>query len=969
MTARLTLLFSILLFSILSSGQTFTITGRVADFKDTSALVGVSIILKDGTDTIVKTGLGAVTDADGNFNMSGVVPGSYLVHLEYIGYRSVNKQLTIADKDLSVGTIAMKSTANELKGVTVTGKQIRAEQKGDTTSFHADAYKTHPDATAEDLITKMPGMTSDNSGVKVNGEAVQQVYVDGKPFFGTDPTLAMRNLPAEVIDKIQVFDKLSDQATFTGFDDGNSQKTLNIITKKSKSEGIFGKVYAGYGTDGTYIAGGNLNIFNGDQRISILGLSNNINQQNFSSQDILGVTGGSGQGRGGGGGRGAFGGGGGNGGGGGSNNFLVNQQNGITTTNSFGLNYSDNWGKKIKVTASYFYNGAENVNTTGLTRNYFTGVENGDVYSEHDNVDTRNYNHRFNLRFEYNIDSFNSIIFTPSVSFQQNNASTIQTASTDSGEHVLLNTMNNSSSNNNGYSSSNNLLIQHKFKKPRRTVSLNINTSLNEKTGNGIYYANDNEYYYNDSSATPRVSPSTLNQYYTLYNNSYTVGANLTYTEPLGKRSQLMVNYYPSFTKSIADRETYNFDSATNSYSNLDDTISNKYHSTYTAQKGGLSYRISDKKLTFSVGANVQYALLQGEEVYPNAFTLERPFTSILPIAFFNYRFEDGKNLRIMYRTNTVAPTITQLQDVVDVSNPLLLNTGNRDLKQDYEHTLIVRYGLTKSKTARNFFVYLYGNIINNYITNKTYQFARDTTFYGPYPDAPIKVKANSQLTKPWNMDGYYNTRAFFTYGMPADFLKCNLNFNGGFSYTRSPGIVNDLANYSSNYVPSLGIVLSSNISEKIDFSLSYSGSYNFVQNTLQNQANNNYYNHTAGFKINWIFAKNFVLNTNITHNYYTAFSNTGNQDFWLWNAYLGYKLLKKQALEIRVSAFDILDKNKSITRSVTGTYVENDITTVLKQYFMLQLTYTIRNFKGVMPTLQQNDDNNARPPWRDHMH
>ena len=343
MLSRLALVFAFLLVSLSSFAQTYSISGRIADFKDTSALIGVTVILKDGNDTSLTTGLGAATDVNGRFKIDDVAPGKYLLHLEYVGYRSQNKMVEIADKDFSVGTLAMKMTSNELKGVTVAGKQIRAEQNGDTTSFHADAFKVNPDATAEDLITKMPGVSSDNTGVKVNGESVQQVYVDGKPFFGTDPTLGVKNLPAEIVDKVEIFDQLSDQSQFTGFDDGNSQKTMNFVTKKDKRTGEFGKIYGGYGTDGTFLGGESFNSFEGDRRISIIELSNNVNQQNFSSQDLLGVSSGSG---GGGRGGGAFGGGGGNSGGGGSasSNFLTGQQAGITTTHSAGINYSDQWG-------------------------------------------------------------------------------------------------------------------------------------------------------------------------------------------------------------------------------------------------------------------------------------------------------------------------------------------------------------------------------------------------------------------------------------------------------------------------------------------------------------------------------------------------------------------------------------------------------------------------------------------------
>ena len=930
--------------SLNSFSQTFNITGKVIDDKDNSTLIGVTVVAAKTSDTTIKAG--TATDADGNFEIDGLGPGQYTLRFDYLGYNSVNKTIIVADKNVSAGTVAMKSKTTELKGVTVTDKQIRGEQLGDTSQFHADAYKTHPDATAEDLVTKMPGMTSDNSGVKVNGEAVQQVYVDGKPFFGTDPTLALKNMPAEIIDKIQVFDKLSDQATFTGFDDGNSQKTMNIVTKKGKNEGDFGKVFAGYGTDDRYIAGGNINFFHGDQRISILGLTNNVNQQNFSSQDLLGVTSGSGQNRGGStGGRGNFG-----GGSGGANNFLVGQQGGITTTNSFGINYQDNWGKKLKFTGSYFFNGTDNTTNTELARNYFTSSDTTNVYHETDNSEAKNYNHRVNLRFEYTIDSFNSIIFTPSISYQQNNTTSSSIDSDKLGSVVASNANTTSTAKTSGYNSTNNLLLQHKFKKPRRTISLNVNTSFNEKSGTGSYYSL-NQFFADNPPSTLRDQRDTLN------NNGYNISPNLTYTEPVGKKGQLMASYNPSYAYSYANKLTYDHDSATNDYANLNDTFSNKYNSTYVTQKGGLSYRVGDKKLNFNIGANAQYATLNGQQTYPTPFIIDKNFTSILPNAFFNYRYTDGRNLRIMYRTNTVAPSISQLQDVVDISNPLLLKTGNTDLKQDYEHTFIVRYGLTKAKTAHNFFLNLYANYINDYIGNSTIIATRKDTMFNDGHVATL-IKQGSQLTRPENMNGYFNSRSFITYGLPAQFIKCNLNLSGGFNFTRTPGKVNDTLNYSNNYIPSAGVVLSSNISEKIDFTLSYWGSYNIVQNTSQTKANNNYYNHVASLKFNWIFLKHFVFNTNVTENYYTAFSSTGNQDFYLWNAYLGYKFLKNDALEARISAYDILNQNKSINRIVTETYIENSVTQVLKQYFMFQLTYTIRNFKGALPTEDKSDDN-----------
>ncbi len=920
------------------AAQTYSVTGTLLDNKDNSTLIGVTVFAYPINDSNNKTG--GSTDANGLFSIDGLRPGTYVFKALYIGYETIKQNVTIKGANVSLGTLKMKTSNNVLSDVTIKSTQIRATQLGDTTQFNADAFKTHPDATAEDLVTKMPGVTSDNSGVKVNGESVQQVYVDGKPFFGTDPTLALRNLPSEVIDKIQVFDKLSDQAQFTGFDDGNSQKTINIITKKNKSNGEFGKIYAGYGTDDRYIAGETINYFNGDRRISLIGLSNNINQQNFSSQDILGVTGGGGGNRGGSGGR----------GGSSANNFLVGQQGGITNTNSIGLNYSDNWGKKIKVTGSYFFNSTDNTNNTQLDRDYFTGNADSTLtYGEKDHSETKNLNHRVNFRFEYTIDSFNSIIITPNISFQNNNSSTSQvdtsnTSVTNAAGTTLSQLVGNNVNGNNysGYSSSNNILFQHKFHKPRRTISLNLSNSLNEKSGSGYTFS---------SNGPIGEVPSILNDSSTIYNNSASYSANLGYTEPIGKKGQLMFSYNPSYTKSRADQETKRQDSTTSVFLH-DDLLSNKYDNTYMTQKAGVSYRIGDRKLNFAIGVNFQSATLQGQQYYPyDTSTNPKPFESILPNAFFNYRFADGRNLRIMYRTNTVAPGISQLQNVINISNPLLLTTGNQDLRQDFEQTLTVRYGLTKAKSARTFLLYLYAQNISHYIANATVLFNKDSVL----PDG-VKINKGSQLTYPVNLNGYWNTRAFLTYGIPADFIKSNINLNGGINYSRSPGKIGGQESFSNNYAPTAGIVVSSNISENVDFTLSYTGNYNFVNNTLQSQATNNYYSHVVSGKVNIILLKGIVLNSNIAETYYSTLNNTSaNENYILWTTYLGYKFLKNKALEARVTAYDMLNQNKSISRTVTDTYIENSTTQVLKQYFMFTLTYTIRNFKGALPDQPQN--------------
>jgi hypothetical protein len=445
-----------------------------------------------------------------------------------------------------------------------------------------------------------------------------------------------------------------------------------------------------------------------------------------------------------------------------------------------------------------------------------------------------------------------------------------------------------------------------------------------------------------------------------MYNHGYSVSPSINYTEPLSKNSQLMMNYSPSFSKNWADKETDSLSAGTGHYS-FDSLYSNKYNSTYNTQRAGLRYRFGNKQMNLMAGLNYQQATLDGTQIYPDSFGTHKTFSNLLPTAMYNYRWKDGRNLRIMYRTNITAPAITQLQNVVDISNPQLLKTGNANLQQDYEQTLIVRYGLTKTGNAHNFFLFLYANYINNYIGNKTLIPTSDSVF-----SEGIIIRKGNQISLPVNLDGYFSARSFLTYSIPFSLIKSNLNLNLGLNYAATPGMMNSVIENSYNTAPSAGIVISSNISENVDFTFSYNGTYNFISSTLQNQTNNNYYNHALAFKINYVLLKNIVLNTSISHGYYSTFaSNTGTESMLLWNAYLGYKLLKNKALELRLTANDILNQNKSINRTVGDTYIENSVTQVLKQYFMFSLTYTLRNFKSGMAPSEQKDDKDNHEMYR----
>ena len=927
------------------SAQTYNLSGIIVDRDENTPLEAVNVVVANVLDTTKITWIS--TDSTGSFILKDLPSGIYNFKASYLGYISYSIRNISIKANKNLGLIKMEHTLAQLKAAEVVAFAKRTEMIGDTVQYDAKAFKVNPDATAEGLVEKMPGIIINPDGsVQAHGETVKKVLIDGQEFFSDDPTIALRNLPAEVISKIQVFDQLSDQAQFTGFDDGNSQKTINIITKTGKSNGQFGKVFGGYGTDDRYWTGGNINFFNGPERISIIGLSNNINQQNFSTQDLLGVLGTNSQQRGGGSGRSGNSGGGtggysgGPGGGAGNgpnpNNFLVGQQGGINTTNSIGLNFIDKIGTKLTINASYFYNNTNNLTTSNIIRQNFLTDTTTQYYSEKDTGSSHNYNHRASARIVYDIDSFNSIIFTPKLVYQDNNSSSPINGINTFQNDTLSTTMASYFAHTGGYDFSDNLLLRHKFKKKGRTISLNIATDINNKTGSTGIVSRTEYFQSNDSIVTANQQAQTGTK-------GYTIAPNIAYTEPLSSVSILQFNYNPSYMQNHTYKTTNSLDSASDVYSSLDSLLSNRFQNTVISQKEGLSYRLKGDKFNLMLGVANQNTQLSDKETFPTIFNINKSYENVLPSAIFNYNFNKSDKLRILYFTSTVAPSITQLQNVINNANPLQLITGNPDLKQAYNQGLTVRYTLLNTTAGQTFIGYANASFQNDYIANSTIIASKDTTINNGVNS--VLLNKGSQITSPVNLPGYANAKAFLTYGFPIKFLKSNLNLNAGYIFTETPGLINGITNVASTNNYTGGLVLGSNISEKVDFTLSYSGNYNMIANTIQPNLNNNYFYHNADFKINLLSWSGLVLNTELNNTLYTGLG-SNDENIFLWNAGIGYKFMKNKVAELRLSCFDILNQNQNITRTVTDTYVEDTKTQVLKRYLMMTFTYNIKNFR-----------------------
>ncbi|MBX3042204.1 MAG: TonB-dependent receptor [Candidatus Kapabacteria bacterium] len=913
-------------------GGGLSLRGKVTDDAG-KALRGASVQavwLRDSTSK-----KGAITDRDGKFSIDGLRRGEHRVEVSFVGFERYIKSINLSPDNNDIGTLKLKPGDVRLGEITVEGEIVRQEQREDTTIYNADAFKVNPDATTEDLLKKMPGVTVERDGtVQAQGENIRKVLIDGKEFFGDDPTVAIKSLPAEIIDKIQVFDQASDQAQFTGFDDGNSQKTLNIITKSDKGRGNFGKLYAGYGTDDRYWGGGNVNYFQGDMRLSVIGLTNNINQQNFAVSDVLSATGASapnrpsfagarGPGRGGGSARGM----------GSAADFLTGQQNGISTTNSIGLNYSDRWSEGMTFTGSYFFNLSNNDNVSLVARNFFVDPDAEQMYNETNAAFTDNFNHRLNARFDYQIDSSHSILFTPRINFQANDYNSNVDGITSFNSVDVNRTENDYQSDLQAFSIDNSLLYRYKFAKKGRTFSMQLSNNVNKNSGNTYLLSNNTIF---DVTA---VNQFEFNQDGDILGDGYRLNSELNYTEPITEFTLLQFSYNPSYTVSNSDKEVYNLQPGEENFRFLDTMLTNNFENIYFQQRGGLSMMYNKDKTNITLGMDYQAADLQGRQVFP--FDAETNFTfgDFLPNLRIQHNLSKTTNIRFNYRTSTSAPSLSQLQNVVDNSNPVLLRAGNQDLKQNYTHTIMTRFGTSDFRSSSFLFAFGMLRFTNDYIANSLLTARRDTVIDN------IPLFAGSQLSRPVNLDGYVNGRLFAAFGRPVPFLKSNFNIRSGVVYSKTPGLINDRLNEANNFSINSGVVLSSNISQNFDFTLSYSGNYTIVENSLLPEQNNNYFIHVANGSVNWILWGKLVLNTELFHNLYKGLEQEFDQEFILWNASIGFKFLENNAAELRLSVYDILGQNNSITRNVTEIYLEDLRTQVLQRYFMLTITYNLRRF------------------------
>ncbi len=921
-------------FVCFAQGDFHRITGLILSEEDQQPMPGATVRAISEADSTVWYGV--IAEMDGSFSLPIRQTGTYRIEITFLGFESFSaiRSISSLSGTSALGNIPLKVSRLQLDAVNVEERANRVTMEGDTAVYNADAFKVNRDADAKGLLDKMPGVTSDGGGVNVQGERVQRVLVDGKEFFGNDPRVALNTIPAEIIDKIQVFDQLSEQSQASGFNDGNTIKTINIITKEGKSQGEFGKVFAGVGTDGRYLAGGNINIFKGNRRISILGLSNNVNQSNFATEDIAGAVGTTAdainnprrgprrQG----------------GGTGSANDFIVAPQNGINITSALGFNYSETFAEKLKINASYLFNTTENQNDYLLSRTFLSGQTSGQQYNEQSIQRSTNTNHRFNLRAEYDINEKTSVLFRPSLSYQDFDGFTNQVFSTTLADSVLNAGRNETRNASGSINFNSELLFRRKLNREGQSFSVSLQSTYNTSDGRNTLKSDFDQQ--GEASLEPDDWEADRDQL------TERQRLNLSYTHPLSESLTLELGYRPEWERNSTDWTTRTRD-AFDDFSLVDPALSNDFESVFFTQEARMRLRYRGASDYFVVaGVNYEHTENTNTQVFPIEFESGRTYRNVVPFALFRKTYKNKGSLFMLYRANPNLPSAQQLNTIIDNSNPLQVSFGNANLNQSFSHRFITRYNLTNVAKGTNFFIFASGELEEDRISNSTNLVFTDTTFANGFV-----LPAGGQITRPVNLDGYRNLRTFANYGFPVNFLKSNLNLNATATYNRSPGQINEEINLAETTGLNSGFLLGSNISERVDFKVGASAGYNWVNNSLPGQENFDYQNYTVNTGGVFTPLPRWVLSTDLVYNIFRGLGDL-DQEFLLWNAGLGYRFLKDESLELRVTAFDILSQNNSVSRNITETYVEDRETAVLQRYVMLSLSYRLRNFKGTTTAL-----------------
>ncbi|MCH5240634.1 MAG: TonB-dependent receptor [Muribaculaceae bacterium] len=912
-----TSLLFICLFPVLSFAA--DITGKIID-SENSPLPGASLLLTalpDSTRVDLK-----VSDIDGNFSIKNIKTGKYALSVTMTGMEPVVKYLSInkPDETLNLGNLKLSENAILLNEAIVTGVRAAVVAKQDTIEFNADSFHTSPNSSVDQLLKKLPGVEVGQDGsITSNGKTISKILVNGKEFFADDPQMASKNLPANMVDKVQVIDRKSDLARLTGIDDGEEETVINLKVKKDMNNGWFGNVSAGYGIQDKYNGSFVINNFHEGNQITILGGLNNINENGFSDR-----------------GRGRF------------RDF--GGSGGITEAQRLGLNFNVGNEEIFRVGGNVLYSHSKTVRTQKSATQYLFPDSVSYQNSASKNVD-RGHNLNVDLRLQWNINENNVLDFRPRFSMnfrdtEKNDSSFLRAG--DSSRSPVNENLNFQNNKGKSFETSGNLIFNHKFaEKPGRALSLNVQYSFSSTIQKGLTWSNIQYFLLNDMDEE-------LYRYLDNKNYSNSVEGRVTWTEPLGnplRGNFLTFSYRTRYQWNNADQLTYNLLDpefgvlpSTPDYRYLpdfadfhlpqglpiDSTLSNSFRNKFFTQELQVGYKKVSKTLNLEAGLLFSPSSSSSHDLINNARDIPTRWVwNVAPFANIRVKFANGSSIRANYRARTSQPSMSQLQPVADVSDPLNIKIGNPELKPTFTQSIRLNFNHYDADRQQSFMLMVNASYALNTIVSRT------TT----------NSETGGRVTTYSNVNGNTNLMFMGMYTGPFSNKKWRFNARLNTRYASTPGYINGDFNRSDNITlsPSAGITFSSDI-----FQISVNPNYSLssIHNSLPDQVNRR--TQSYGF---WADASLYLpfgldISTDLNFAANSGYTSGYNINQWLWNAQLSYSFLADKSLTFSVKAYDILHQKKNISRSVSANAIVDNEYNDLTRYFLFSLTWSFNSLK-----------------------
>jgi hypothetical protein len=864
------------------------------------------------------------TDEKGHFEIKNLPAGKYVLLSSFPNYADYTDMIAIVDTTgIDLGHISMITKAHLLEEVVVKQTISAIKLKGDTTEYKADSFHVQANATVEELLKKLPGIQVDKNGqITAQGQKVQKVLVDGEEFFGDDPTLVTQNIRADMVDKVQVFDKKSDQATFTGIDDGEKSKTINLKLKDDKKKGYFGKIESGAATDGYYDNRLMFNKFRKKEKISFYGILSNTGKIGLNWQEQRGY-------------------------GDNSTNIQFDDNGNGFVDGSAGRDDLESWGGTYNgqgypkvITGGAHYNNKWGDDKQSINGNYkamdLTVTGSSNTNTQYILPDTLYYNtqkqvfnnritrNKGNIVYETDPDSTSSlkIMVDAGADYKITNNKYYTEALAQDSSLVNQGDRNISTVGDiNNFNSS--FLWRKKLKKKGRTISINAKENYNSNTTNGYLYA-DNNFYKGGAITSSQVT----DQYKVSNSKLLAFDSKITYTEPLSNAASLVFNYGMTVNNNSSNRNSYN-KAASGKYEALDTTYSNNYKYNIFTQKGGANYSFIKKKYSFGFGNTIGYTNFTQTDMN-TGISGKRDFVNWFPQANLSYSFTTQRRIYINYSGSTAQPTLQQIQPLKTNDDPLNIVIGNASLKPSFRNNLNLNFSDFKALSNRSIWIGINYASTNNAFASKD-----------------VVDSLGRRVSQTINVDGNHTLNGYLDYGFK--WLGANVGANANINNSRFVNVVNTLQNVTVSQSYSLGMYAGKQIEKVYDNSISANATYTTSTSSIQQNISTHYWTYNVRPDLDFFFPHKFQLHTDcdfIFRQKTSVFDN--NNNVVLLNAWFGKKFLTGDALVVKIAANDIFNQNIGFNRTVNTNYITQNTYSTIQRYFMLSVVWNFT--KGAKP-------------------